>query len=191
MSEVLLNGSPSPQLAPWVLGLALVLAGISAVTDYRTGHIPNWITLPPLVIGPLIHGLVDGMEAAIASVVAMLVCGAVPLLMFWRQGMHGGDTKLFIAIAALCGTLVGIESQLLAFVVGAIYAMGRMAWEGKLLSTLGRTFYLGLNPILPKAWRKAPSPELMQKLRLGGAIFAGLAISVIGRYQLQLFPGLS
>lgn len=191
MSEVLLNGSPSPQLAPWVLGLALVLAGISAVTDYRTGHIPNWITLPPLVIGPLLHGLVDGLEAALASVVAMLVCGAVPLLMFWRQGMHGGDTKLFIAIAALCGTLVGIESQLLAFVVGAIYAMGRMAWEGKLFSTLGRTFYLGLNPILPKAWRKAPSPELMQKLRLGGAIFAGLALSVIGRYQLQLFPGLS
>jgi len=187
----LLNGSPSPQLAPWVLGLALFLAGVSAVTDYRTGHIPNWITLPPLVVGPLIHGLVDGMEAAIASVVAMLVCGAVPLLMFWRQGMHGGDTKLFIAIAALCGTLIGIESQLLAFVVGAIYAMGRMAWEGKLFSTLGRTFYLGLNPILPKAWRKAPSPELMQKLRLGGAIFAGLALSVIGRYQLQLFPGLS
>ncbi len=191
MSEVLLNGSPSPQLAPWVLGLALFLAGLSAVTDYRTGHIPNWITLPPLVLGPLIHGLVDGMEAAIASVVAMLICGAVPLLMFWRQGMHGGDTKLFIAIAALCGTLIGIESQLLAFVVGAIYAMGRMAWEGKLFSTLGRTFYLGLNPILPKAWRKAPSPELMQKLRLGGAIFAGLALSVIGRYQLQLFPGLS
>ena len=191
MSEVLLNGSPSPQLAPWVLGLALVLAGISAVTDYRTCHIPNWITLPPLVIGPLIHGLVDGMEAAIASVVAMLVCGAVPLLMFWRQGMHGGDTKLFIAIAALCGTLVGIESQLLAFVVGAIYAMGRMAWEGKLLSTLGRTFYLGLNPILPKAWRKAPSPELMQKLRLGGAIFAGLFLVVIGRYQNMLFPGLA
>jgi len=191
VSEVLLNGSPSPQLAPWVLGLALFLAGVSAVTDYRTGHIPNWITLPPLVIGPLVHGLVDGMEAAIASVVAMLVCGAVPLLMFWRQGMHGGDTKLFIAIAALCGTLIGIESQLLAFVVGAIYAMGRMAWEGKLFSTLGRTFYLGLNPILPKGWRKAPSPELMQKLRLGGAIFAGLALSVIGRYQLVLFPGLS
>lgn len=190
MSELLLNGGPSAQLAPWVLGLALVLTATSAVTDYRTGHIPNWITIPPLVIGPLLHGLVDGGEAALASLVAMMICGAVPLLMFWRQGMHGGDTKLFIAIAALCGTQTGLEAQLLAFIVGAIYAMGRLAWEGKLFSTLGRTFYLGLNPILPKSWRKTATPELMQKLRLGGAIFAGLFIAVIGRYQNILFPGI-
>lgn len=188
---MLLNGSPSAQLAPWVLGLALVLTAVAAITDYRTGRIPNWITLPPLAVGPLIHGLVDGIEGALSSVVAMLVCGTVPLVMFFRQGMHGGDTKLFIAIAALCGTLVGLESQLLAFVVGAVYAMGRLAWEGKLLSTLGRTFYLGLNPLLPKSWRKAPSPELMQKLRLGGAIFAGLALTVIGRYRSLIFPGLT
>lgn len=189
MSEILLNGGPSPQLAPWVLGLALLLAGTSAVTDYRTGHIPNWVTLPPLLAGPLLNGFVDGAEAALASLVAMVICGAVPLLMFWRQGMHGGDTKLFLAIAALCGTSVGLEAQLLAFIVAAIYAMGRLAWEGKLLATLGRTLYLGLNPILPKAWRKAPSPELLQKLRLGGAIFAGLLLVVVGRYQNLLFPG--
>lgn len=191
MSEILLNGGPSPQLAPWVLGLALVLAATSAITDYRTGHIPNWITIPPIFLGPILHGLVDGAEAALASLIAMVICGTVPLLMFWRQGMHGGDTKLFLAIAALCGTAVGLESQLLTFIVGAIYAMGRLAWEGKLFATLGRTFYLGLNPILPKAWRKAPSPELMQKLRLGGAIFAGLFLVVIGRYQNMLFPGVA
>lgn len=190
MSEALLNGGPSAQLAPWVLGLALVLAATSAVTDYRTGHIPNWITIPPIFVGPLLHGLVDGGEAALSSLLAMVICGAVPLLMFWRQGMHGGDTKLFIAIAALCGTQTGLEAQLLAFVVGTIYAMGRLAWEGKLLATLGRTLYLGLNPILPKSWRKAPTPELMQKLRLGGAIFAGLLLSVVGRYQNILFPGM-
>jgi prepilin peptidase CpaA len=172
-----------------VLGLALVLAGTLAVTDYRTGHIPNWVTLPPLLAGPLLNGFVDGAEAALASLVAMVICGAVPLLMFWRQGMHGGDTKLFLAIAALCGTSVGLEAQLLAFIVAAIYAMGRLAWEGKLFATLGRTLYLGLNPILPKAWRKAPSPELLQKLRLGGAIFAGLLLVVVGRYQNLLFPG--
>lgn len=191
MSEILLNGGPSPQLAPWVLGLALVLAGAAALIDYRTGHIPNWITVPPIFLGPLLHGLVDGADAALGSLVAVVICGTVPILMFWRQGMHGGDTKLFLAIAALCGTQVGLESQLLAFIFGAIYSMGRLAWDGKLLATLGRTFYLGLNPILPKAWRKPPSPELMQKIRLGGGIFAGLALVVIGRYQSTLFAGMA
>ena len=68
--------------------------------------------------------------------------------------------------------------------------MGRLAWDGKLAATLGRSFYLGLNPILPQRWRKSASPELMQKLRLGGAIFAGLLLSVLGRYHGSLFPGL-
>ncbi len=191
MTEIVLDGGPSPQLAPWVLGLALLLTATAAVTDYRTGHIPNWITLPPLALGPLLYGIVDGAQAALGSLVAMVVCGTVPLLMFWRQGMHGGDTKLFLAIAALLGTQAGLESQLLAFIVGAIYAMGRLAWEGKLFATLLRALHLGLGPLLPKAWRKPPSPELMQTLRLGGAIFAGVALVVVGRYRFMLFPGLS
>lgn len=190
MNDILLHPGPSTQLAPWVLGFALLLSGIAAVTDFRTGHIPNWLTVPPMVIGPLMNGLVDGAVAAFASLASMLICGAVPLLMFFKQGMHGGDTKLFIAIAALCGTMVGIESQLIAFVVASIYAMGRLAWDGKLLATLGRSLYLGLNPILPQRWRKSANPELMQKLRLGGAIFAGLLLSVFGRYHTALFPGL-
>lgn len=191
MTDFLLDGGPSPQLAPWVLGLALFMTATAAVTDYRTGHIPNWLTLPPLAIGPLLYGFVDGPEAALSSVVAMVVCGTVPLLMFWRGGMHGGDTKLFLAIAALLGLQGGLESQLLTFIIGAIYAMGRLAWEGKLAATLLRALHLGLGPLLPKSWRRPPSAELMQTLRLGGAIFAGVVLVVIGRYRYVLFPGLA
>ena len=51
-------------------GLALLIAAIAAVTDFRTGEIPNWLTLPPLVAAPLAYGMMDGLWAAVASIAA-------------------------------------------------------------------------------------------------------------------------
>lgn len=174
---------PDPELVPYLYGVAVVMTAIAAFTDWKTGHIPNWLTLPPLVIGPLVNGFTNGAEGLFGSILAVAICGAVPLLMFWRGGMAGGDVKLFAAIAAVCGIEVGLEAEFLAFVVAGIYALGRLAWQGKLLRTLGNSLYMGLNPLLPQRLRKPISPELLHTLRLGGAIFAGTLIAVFSRLQ--------
>lgn len=174
---------PDPALVPYLYGLAVVITAIAAFTDWKTGHIPNWLTLPPLVFGPIVHGLSNGASGFFGSLLAIAICGAVPLLMFWRGGMAGGDVKLFAALAAVCGTEVGLEAEFLAFVVAGIYALGRLAWQGSLLRTLGNSFYMGLNPLLPQRLRKPISPELLHTLRLGGAIFAGTLIAVFSRLQ--------
>lgn len=174
---------PDPELVPYLYGLAILMTAIAAYTDWRTGHIPNWLTLPPLVLAPIVHGLTNGTDGLFGSIIAVAICGVVPLLMFWRGGMAGGDVKLFAALAAVCGSEVGLEAQFLAFVVAGIYALGRLAWQGKLLRTLGNSMYLGLNPLLPQRLRKPISPELLHTLRLGGAIFAGTLIAMFGRIQ--------
>ncbi len=174
---------PDPALVPYLYGMAVVMTAIAAFTDWKTGHIPNWLTLPPLVLGPIVHGLSNGAAGLFGSLLAVAICGAVPLLMFWRGGMAGGDVKLFAAIAAVCGVEVGLEAEFLAFVVAGIYALGRLAWQGSLLRTLGNSFYMGLNPLLPQRLRKPISPELLHSLRLGGAIFAGTLIAVFSRLQ--------
>jgi prepilin peptidase CpaA len=176
---------PGPQLMPYVYGLALLIAGVGAVTDYRTGHIPNWLTLPPLVVAPVLYGLAFGWEAFLGRVLGVVLCGLVPVVMFYLNGMAGGDVKLFAAIAAIVGPDLGLQAELLAFVVGGIYSLGRLAWDGKLLRTLGNTMMMGLNPVLPKRLRRPMSPELRDTLRLGGAIFAGLLITVFGRFRGQ------
>ena len=174
---------PDPALIPYLYGVAVLMTAAAALTDARSGHIPNWLTLPPIVIGPLVHGMTGGVSGLLGSLLGLVVCGAVPLLMFWRGGMAGGDVKLFGAIAAVCGLDVGLESQFLSFVVAGIYALGRLAWQGKLLQTLGNSVALGLNPILPQRFRRTIAPELLHSLRLGGAIFAGTLIAVYGRLQ--------
>jgi prepilin peptidase CpaA len=177
----------SPDAMRVVFGAALLMAATGALTDYRTGHIPNWLTLPPLVIGPVVYGAVFGLEAVFAVLVGILVCSIVPLIMFRLGGMAGGDVKLFAAIAAIVGPDVGLEGEFLAFVVAGIYSLGRLTWDGKLFRTLGNTLALGVNPVLPKRLRRTVTPELRETLRLGGAIFAGLLISVLGHFRAQFF----
>ncbi len=174
---------PDPQFIPYLYVVAAVITAVAAWTDMRTGHIPNWLTLPFLVIAPLFHGLTAGAPGFFGSILAVAVCGAVPFLMFWLEAMAGGDLKLFVAVAAIVGIDVGLEAEFLAFIIGAIYALGRLAWQGTLLRSLGNSLTITLNFFLPRRFRKQIAPELLEPLRLGGAIFAGTLIAVFGRLQ--------
>lgn len=185
----MLGLGPDPELAPYFYALALILTAIAAFTDWRTGEIPNWITLPPIFAGPLVHGLTNGADGLAGSLLAIAFCGLVPFVMWKLEGMEAGDLKMFVGIAALVGPDVGLEAEFLAFVVAGIYALGRLAWEGKLLRTVGNSFYVGLNPLLPQRMRRPVARELLQRLRLGGAIFAGTLIAVYGRLSAFLLFG--
>ena len=58
-----------------------------------------------------------------------------------------------------------------------LYSMAWMAYEGKLLQTLGNTLQLAVNPFLPKDKRR-PLPEaMMTTLRFGPSIFAGTCLT--------------
>jgi prepilin peptidase CpaA len=161
----------------------LLLAGVAAFTDVRRGEIPNWLTLPVLALAPIVHGWDAGFGGVLDSLVGMLVCAIVPLILFYRGGMAGGDVKLFAAIGAVGGIYVGLEAQLLSLIVASIYAIGQLAWNGKLLTSLTNSLLLGLNPVLPRKWRRTIAPELMHRIRLGAAILCGSAIAIAGHHQ--------
>jgi prepilin peptidase CpaA len=162
----------------WTLvlhGCALLVTFVAALWDWRTGRMPNWLTLPPLVLAPLAHLALHGVPGLLGSLAGILACGIVPLFLFKlkTRAMHGGDVKLFAAIGAMIGPFLGIEAQFYAFMAAAIYSLARLAWHGKLLRTLGNSAYILVNPVLPKKWKREISPELLHRIRLGGSIFAG------------------
>ena len=172
------------EIDPVVLHVAvLAMVGVAAFTDVRGGIIPNWLTLPPLVIAPIAHGLVGGVRGVLASVLGMLVCSLVPLLVFYRGGMAGGDVKLFAALGAVGGIYLGLEAQFLSLVAASIYALGQLAWNGRLLTSLGNSLYIGLNPVLPRRLRKTIAPELMHRIRLGAAVLLGSAIAIFEKHR--------
>jgi prepilin peptidase CpaA len=157
---------------------------IAAVYDWRSGKIPNWLTLPPLVIAPLSYGVVQGWSGLASSLLGLVLCGATPYLMYARGGMGGGDVKLFATLGAIAGAKLGIEIELLAFIVASIYALGRLVWEGKMVRTLLNTFWLLANVFLPPPRRREIRPELMATIRIGAAVLAAAILAVYLEYPM-------
>lgn len=163
----------------WVICGAMVLVALlAAICDARTGKIPNVLTLPALVLGIALNGIMSGPMGLLRSALGVVVCGAVPLLLFRMRALGGGDVKLFAALGSLAGVALGIEAQLYGFLAAGVFALFWLTWNGKLWRTFANSFFLATNVLLPESRRRAIEPELMSSLRLGVSIFAGTTLAV-------------
>ncbi len=162
-------------------GTALVIAAIAAVSDSRSGRIPNWLSVPPLLLAPIGYSVTLGWEAALWSVGAALLCALIPYAMFRHGSMGGGDVKLFAALGALTSLdpALGVEIELCSFVIASLLSLLGLAWHGRLLSTLRQALFVLLNPVLAKAWRRELSAELMTPVRMGVPIFAATVLCAL------------
>ncbi len=170
---------------------ALVVAGTAAVLDFRTGHIPNWLTLGSVGLGALVHaaygesmGGFRGMVGSLISVVlGVVVCSLVPLLLYRANGMGGGDVKLLGGLGALLGPMIGLQAQFYSFVAMMLYALARLAYQGRLLRTLSNSLRILINPFLPAARKKPVPNDLMTSFRLGPAILAGVVATALAQWR--------
>jgi prepilin peptidase CpaA len=121
----------------------LALTGIAAITDTRSGLIPNWITLPTLAAAPLAQLAVGGVTSALNAIAALIACALVPLVMFALRAMGGGDVKLFAALGALCGASLGLELQLLSYGLGAVVGLAAASRRGRLVGAHATPVRLG------------------------------------------------
>lgn len=160
---------------------ALCVAAVAAFCDWQRGEIPNWLTLPALLLAPLAYGLAFGIEYALHSLAAALLAGLVPYLLFRRGAMGGGDVKLLGALGAVLGfdLLLGVEVQLAAFVLAMVVASAALTWKGALLGTLQNAFVVGLGPVLPARWRREPCAELSAPVRMGAPVFVATGLLAI------------
>ncbi|HSO37918.1 MAG TPA: A24 family peptidase [Labilithrix sp.] len=169
------------------LAFATLLAATAAWFDWRTGHIPNRLTLVGLavaILGHFLHGTMTaglgaGVEQAAFAAFGALGCALVPLFMHWKGAMGGGDVKLFAALGAALHPLAGLEAETYAFVAAMLLAPAKLAWEGTLLRTLASTVTLVVNPLRKKAQRKPMPKEMVTWFRLGPAVFLGTAATLV------------
>lgn len=168
---------------PWLLALTVT----AAVTDLRTGLIPNLLTLPTLVITPLVRLAIAGPGALDTCLVGALLCGGVPALLFAARAMGGGDVKLFAAIGALTGPLTGLEIQLTAYLLALLYALCLLAYRGTLIATLLRALRLLVPRRRARRAHDTTSPahaptqavaDAATSLRLGAPILAATLLAL-------------
>jgi prepilin peptidase CpaA len=173
--------------------MSVAATAIASVYDLRSGTIPNWLSLGALAAAPFGHlvweaatrGLHAGLSAFGWSLAGAAVCGLIPWLC-WRTGSFGGgDVKLLAAMGALCLPRLGMTIEFYSMIVGTVFAMGRLAWDGTLLRTLANSAAVAFNPLLPKARRRGVPVEAMTPMRFAPAIFgASLLCTLLSFFSL-------
>jgi len=172
---------------------AVVVSGVAALYDCRTGHIPNWLTVGAglaALVGQLLFaafaesgGGPAALRALGLAVAGAVLCGVGPAILFRLGAMGGGDVKLFAAIGALCLPTRGLAAETYAFLIALLMAPIWLAYRGMLLQTLKRSFALLANPLRPRNRRQAAEPTLFTWFRLGPAIFLGTAAMSITHFR--------
>lgn len=166
--------------------VAFAVAAVAGWLDWRKGEIPNWLTFPALGLGPILHiarisMAKEPMETALTegaiSIGGAAVCAIVPLLLFRQSAIGGGDVKLLIALGALLEPQIGVEAEMYGFFAAAILAPARLAYEGKLFTTLKSALIIGANFFLPAAKQRSIDAAVMTWFRLGPAIAVGTALA--------------
>ena len=128
------------QFGPWILAIAIAI--VAGVLDWRYRRIPNWLTVSGFAAGLVINTISCrwvGLKAALLG--ALLGLGLLLPLVLIRS-LGAGDWKLAGALGACLG-----PRQLLSVLVGTILLAGIMAlglviWKGLLKRTLRNMAHL-------------------------------------------------
>jgi prepilin peptidase CpaA len=164
----------------------VAVCAVGALFDARTGRIPNWLTLPLLSVAPVSHALSafyrQGGSRAVLVAFGISLLGAVgsaflPLLLLHAGGLGMGDVKLFAAIGAACGTLVGLYAQTYAYVVAMLYAVVLLAYRGKLSTTIANMKTMFALPSKAPARRAESRHPTFTEMHFGPAILAGMCVA--------------
>ena len=124
--------------------IAVAMAACAAITDISRHKIYNWVTYPAIGLGLLLPAVTSmlqltGMLGAmtnslsdvslLSSVAGLLVCGTAMLATYALSGGGAGDVKYAAALGALLGLHSGIAAIMIAYIVAALWIVGRIVGQ--------------------------------------------------------------
>jgi len=82
---------------------AVICVAVGAIIDFRSRRIPNWLTLPAVIVGLVLHSALLGLNGTVESLLGTL-SGFFLLFFFYAVGgMGAGDVKLLAAVGSFLG----------------------------------------------------------------------------------------
>ena len=118
----------------WVL--ASVFSLIAGWTDWRSRRIPNWLTVPGLVVGVLANFIIFGWPGCKSALLGTGL-GLLLLLPFVAlRSLGAGDWKLVGALGAFLGPQRLLLVLLGTFLVNGFMAVGLIIWKRRVWQTL-------------------------------------------------------
>lgn len=143
---------------PFITAWACVLmTAIAAVIDFGISANSDSLTPPAIIGGPVLWGWYGGVKAfntepmlasGLGAILSGFLCGGTLYFALYRTRISGehamgaGDIKLFAALGSLGLIRLGLESMFYAVTAGTLFTLGRLAWRGVLLKTLGNAAFV-------------------------------------------------
>lgn len=165
------------QIIIWVLALALTLS--AAVLDWRWRRIPNWLTVPGLLLGVTTHGVLSGWHGVLFGLEGAGLALVILLPLVLLRGLGAGDWKLMGAVGAFLGPLLLLFVLLVSFLASGLMAVIQMMRAGRIVETF-RNLWILLKGFFSFGLRAHPqisldNPTLM-KLPFGVAVAVATVI---------------
>ena len=118
----------------WAFSLAL--AFFAGWIDWRTRRIPNWLTVPSLFIGILLHSWMAGWRGALFAVEGASVGLVLLLPLVLMRALGAGDWKLMGALGAFVGPWMLLFVLVASVLVSGLMAVVLMVQRRRVRSTL-------------------------------------------------------
>jgi prepilin peptidase CpaA len=118
----------------WTFTIAVVL--LAAWTDWRWRKIPNWLTVPGLILGIGANAIAAGWPGAKASLEGAGLALALLLPFVLLRGFGAGDWKLMGTIGAFLGPMGLLRALLVSCIVSGLMAYVHLVRLGRFMDTL-------------------------------------------------------
>ena len=155
------------------MAVAVTFAAVAAFWDLRTKRIPNWLTVPAIVLGVAANAVKSGLAGLWAGLLGMLVGAGLFIIPFAMGGMGAGDVKMLAAVGAIAGPEAAFRSFLYGAMAGGLMAAAFL---------VGRA-YLFRGRLRADGGTRGPGVTvgLKQRFPYGLAVFAGTVIAYMLR----------
>ncbi len=123
-------------MKPAILASALLVALLAAWTDWRSRRIPNWLTVPGLLLGAILNTVFGGWIGLKASLLGAGLGLALLLPFVLLRALGAGDWKLAGAIGALVGPGTLVDLLMGSVFVAGVMALALVIYKGRFLQTM-------------------------------------------------------
>jgi prepilin peptidase CpaA len=165
----------------FLLILTVIAISIAIIEDLRRLKIPNWVTLPTMLIAIVYHSVSGGFDGFLFSAAGMAVGIGLFIIPYLMGGMGAGDAKLVGAMGAILGPKGILVASVLIILTGGIYGLLLFAVNPRYATSSIRRFWKMLKTFVLTAQIVILPPDSGEKppvLRYAIPIAAGIIMYI-------------
>ena len=143
----------------------MALTGVAGIIDWRSRRIPNWLTVPGLLIGVTANAMLGGLAGLKNSLLGAGL-GLLLLLPFVLvRSLGAGDWKLAGALGSIVGPAVLVDLLMGSIFVAGVMALALVIYKRRFKQTMrniGRMLAAMVNFRMPGAEVSLDNPQSLK-----------------------------